>query len=70
VAGTVAAAILQFNSQQFVAKVQKAEKAIANRFHELEREKNNEEERRLLFDSLSVLRGVKETGLVLREGSD
>lgn len=59
----VAAAILEFNPMQLLAKMRKAEEAIANRLRELAVEKNNDEERRLLSDSLSVLRRVKEDRL-------
>jgi hypothetical protein len=55
----VAAAILEFNSQQFLAKIQKAEEAIAGRLQELTSEENSQEERCLLYDTISILRGVK-----------
>jgi hypothetical protein len=59
----VATAILEFDPLQLAVKIQRAEEAIANRFQELELENDNDEERRLLSDSLSILRDLKEARL-------
>jgi hypothetical protein len=56
----LAAAILEFNPRHLHWKAQKAEEAIANRMQELGRDKNDAHELRLLFDGLSILRGVKQ----------
>jgi hypothetical protein len=56
----LAAAILEFNPRHLHGKAQRAEEAIANRMQELGRDKNNARELRLLFDGLSILRGVKQ----------
>ena len=44
-------------------KLQTAEEAITKRFQELEFEKDNQEELRLLSDGLSIIRDVKEDRL-------
>ena len=59
----LAAALLEFNSQQLRGKLQRAEEAITKRFQELEFEKDNQEELRLLSDGLSIIRDVKEDRL-------
>ena len=59
----LAAALLEFNSQQLRGKLQRAEEAITKRFQELEFEKDNQEELRLLADGLSIIRDVKEDRL-------
>ena len=61
----LAAAVLEFNPRELFVKVQTAEEAIANRFKELEFEKENqnEEELRLLSDGLSIIRGLKKDRL-------
>ena len=59
----LAAALLEFNSQQPRGKLQRAEEAITKRFQELEFEKDNQEELRLLSDGLSIIRDVKEDRL-------
>jgi len=56
----LAAAILEFNPRHLYWKAQRAEEAIANRMQELGRDKNDAHELRLLFDGLSILRGVKQ----------
>ena len=55
----LAAALLEFNSQQLRGKLQRAEEAITKRFQELEFEKDNQEELRLLSDGLSIIRDLK-----------
>jgi hypothetical protein len=55
----VAAAILEFKPEQFLAKAQRAEEAISARLQELTFEESNKEELRLLNDSLSIIRGIK-----------
>ena len=49
-----------FNPTQLLAKVQLAREAIDARLQELECEKNNEEEIRLLYDGLALIRQLKE----------
>ena len=55
----LAAAILEFNPQQLIAKVQRAEEAIASRSQELRFERRNQEEARLLSDGLSIIQDLK-----------
>ena len=55
----LAAAILEFNPQQLIAKVRRAEEAIASRFQELRFGKRNQEEARLLSDGLSIIQDLK-----------
>ena len=57
----LAAAILEFDPQEKSLKIQRAEEAIASRLEELGREgKDNEHERRLLHDGISILRTFKQ----------
>jgi hypothetical protein len=59
----LAAAILEFNPQQLPEKLQRAQEAIAKRLQELGFAESNEHELRLLFDGLSIIRGVKQDRL-------
>jgi hypothetical protein len=59
----LAAAILEFDPHQLVAKLQRAEDAIANRIQEIAPCDSNQHERRLLFDGLLVIRGVRKSRL-------
>jgi hypothetical protein len=59
----LAAAILEFNPQQLPEKLQRAQEAIAKRLQELRFAESNEHELRLLFDGLSIIRGVKQDRL-------
>ena len=54
------AAILEFDIQQLLGKVQKAEEVIADRIQELSFDQGNEEERRALSDGLSIIRSLKQ----------
>ena len=64
----LASAILEFNPRHLHGKLQRAEEAIANRMQELGRDQNKAHELRLLFDGLSILRGVKQDRLNFRDG--
>jgi hypothetical protein len=55
-----AGAILEFNPQQLPEKLQHAQEAIAKRQQELRHAESSEHELRLLFDGLSLIRGVKQ----------
>jgi hypothetical protein len=55
----LSAALLEFDPTQLLAKVQLAREAIAARFQELSYEENNEEEIRLLYDGLDLIRQLK-----------
>jgi hypothetical protein len=55
----LAAAILEFNPRKLPAKIQRAEAAIASRFHELAFERDSLEESRLLSDGSSILQELK-----------
>lgn len=59
----LAAAILEFNPQQLPEKLQRAEGAIAKRLEELRFADRSEDEVRLLFDGLSIIRDVKQDRL-------
>jgi hypothetical protein len=59
----LAEAILEFDARRLPAKMRRAEEAIANRLRELASENENEQERRMLSDGLSIIRGVKEDRL-------
>jgi hypothetical protein len=52
-------AILEFDAQRLPAKVQKAEKAIRDRLHELGTAANNPRERQALTDALATLEILK-----------
>jgi hypothetical protein len=54
------AAILEFDIQQLLGKVQKAEEVIADRIQELSFDQGNEEERRALSYGLSIIRSLKQ----------
>ena len=54
------AALLEFDSKQQCGKVEKAEEAIVRRIHELTLAKGGGSELRLLHDSLSLIRQLKE----------
>jgi len=60
VAAALAEAILEFDPQQLLAKVQRAEQAIVSRYQELSFEMRNQEELRLLYDGLAIVRDLKE----------
>jgi hypothetical protein len=66
----LAAAILEFNAQQLRSKVQKAEELITYRIQELPFATGNEEERRLLFDGLSIIRKLKKDRLAFLGGNE
>jgi hypothetical protein len=66
----LAAAILEFNAQQLRGKVQKAEELITYRIKELPSVTGNEEERRLLFDGLSIIRSLKKDRLAFLDGNE
>jgi hypothetical protein len=55
----LAAALLEFDPSELLAKVQQAQEAIAARFQELPYEQNTEEEFRLLSDGLALIRQLK-----------
>jgi hypothetical protein len=57
----LAAAILEFDPRQRLAKVQRAERAIVGRYEELSFEMRNQEELRLLSDALAIVRDLKES---------
>jgi hypothetical protein len=59
----LAAAVLEFNPQQFSEKAHTAEQAIAARIQELKFATVNEHEVRALFDGLSILRNLKQDRL-------
>jgi hypothetical protein len=63
--GHLAAAILEFNPQRLPGKLQKAEEAIADRMQELSFTENNEQERRLLSDGLSIIQDLRKDRLGL-----
>jgi len=63
----LASAILEFNREQLREKVEKAEKAIAQRIEQLAFDHGNEHERRALFDALDLLRSVKKDRLGIPE---
>ena len=68
--GPLVAAILEFNAQQLRGKVQKAEELITYRIKELPSVTRNEEERRLLFDGLSIIRSLKKDRLAFLDGNE
>jgi hypothetical protein len=53
-------ALLEFDPQQLLAKVQRAEESIVRRYRELAFEMRNQEELRQLSDGLSIIRDLKE----------
>lgn len=59
----LAAAILEFDSGQLPAKLQRAKEAIDSRFQELTSEGSNQEELRLLCDGLGIITKLKEDRL-------
>ena len=59
----LAAAILEFDPQRLMEKLQKAEDAISDRMRELTCGNGNAHERRLLSDGLSVLRDLRKLRL-------
>ena len=55
----LAAAILEFDVQQFPVKLQNAEDAISKRVQEIAFEKHNQHELQALDDGLSLIRNIK-----------
>ena len=70
VARTSQGAILEFNTHQLLGKLERAKGAIADRIREIAHDRNKEDERRALFDGLSILQGVKQDRLVLQIQKD
>ena len=59
----LAAAIHEFDPQQLLEKIQRAEQAIVSRYQELPFEMRHQEELRLLYDGLAIVRDLKEDRL-------
>jgi hypothetical protein len=55
----LAAAILELNPQELREKLKCAEEAINSRIQELRFTENSQHELRLLFDGLSIIRGLR-----------
>jgi hypothetical protein len=59
----LAAAILEYNPNRLLDKLQRAEEAVACRMQELDGKENCEHELRLLYDGSTILRELREDRL-------